>query len=201
MRVWDNHPGYLNDQSLLGEHREIHAIYTVLSQGKKGYSRHPETLRWQNRLAALAMRHRMVVAEMLLRGFNHHSPMPGTGDADWPAYYIDEPAAQFAILRSKYQEKKKGRIPLPASFAEQLVQHRLSLLLREAGTAADEAELIAIMRRSPSQKGMRQITRTLALSVQPDSVILRRRVQELRQDEAFSQTTILSDILVWLLPE
>jgi hypothetical protein len=45
MRVWDIHPGFLNRQSLLGEHREIHAIHTIVSRQKKGYSRHPETLR------------------------------------------------------------------------------------------------------------------------------------------------------------
>lgn len=44
MRVWDIDPGYLNDKSLLGEHREIHAVHVILTQGKKGYARHPETL-------------------------------------------------------------------------------------------------------------------------------------------------------------
>jgi len=27
MRIWDIDPGFLNAQSLLGEHRELHGIY------------------------------------------------------------------------------------------------------------------------------------------------------------------------------
>jgi hypothetical protein len=46
MRVWDVAAGYLNRGSLLGEHREIHGIAAILSHGMRGYSRHPETLRW-----------------------------------------------------------------------------------------------------------------------------------------------------------
>ena len=30
MRIWDVNPGYLNRQSLLGEHRELHGIYIIL---------------------------------------------------------------------------------------------------------------------------------------------------------------------------
>lgn len=41
MRVWDVNPGYLNRQSLLGEHREIHGVFVVITAGKKGYARHP----------------------------------------------------------------------------------------------------------------------------------------------------------------
>ncbi len=61
MRVWDVNPGYLNRQSLLAEHREIHAVFVVITAGKKGYSRHPETLRWYDKLAALKQRHDLLV--------------------------------------------------------------------------------------------------------------------------------------------
>jgi len=30
MRLWDINPGYLNRQSLLGEHRELHGIVSIL---------------------------------------------------------------------------------------------------------------------------------------------------------------------------
>jgi len=46
MRVWDLPAGYLNRQSLLGEHRELHGIHTILTQNKTGCASHPETLRW-----------------------------------------------------------------------------------------------------------------------------------------------------------
>jgi hypothetical protein len=34
MRVWDADPGYLNRQSLLGEHREIHAILSIVTKDR-----------------------------------------------------------------------------------------------------------------------------------------------------------------------
>ena len=75
MRVWDVPPAELCDRHLLGEHRELHAIWSVLTTGKSGYARHPETLRWNGRLAALYARHEQEVAEMSARGFRHQSPL------------------------------------------------------------------------------------------------------------------------------
>jgi hypothetical protein len=133
MRVWDIHPGFLNRQSLLGEHREIHAIHTVLSQRKKGYSRHPETLRWQDHLGALWLRHEQVVTEMRLRGFNHFSPLPAPGtEIVWPSVFIDAPERQFGLLAEKYTKKEQGRIPLPANAEELLRAQTLFLASREA---------------------------------------------------------------------
>lgn len=132
MRVWDIHPGFLNRQSLLGEHREIHAIHTVLSQHKKGYSRHPETLRWRDHLAALWLRHEQVVAEMRLRGFNHFSPLPAPRtEIIWPNTFIDAPGRQFTLLAEKYTDKEQGRFPLPASVGELLASQALSLTNRK----------------------------------------------------------------------
>lgn len=45
MRIWDISPGKLCKNHLLGEHRELHAIWTVITENKKGYSKHPETIR------------------------------------------------------------------------------------------------------------------------------------------------------------
>ena len=75
MRIWDLDPGALCDRHLLGEHRELHAIWSILTTGKRGYARHPETLRWRGRLAALYARHEAEVAEMARRGFRHASPL------------------------------------------------------------------------------------------------------------------------------
>ena len=60
MRIWDLHPGYLNRQSLLGEHRELHGMVSIIVNGKKGYSRHPETLRWADFGWALYKRHQLL---------------------------------------------------------------------------------------------------------------------------------------------
>ena len=75
MRIWDVEVRLLCDRHLLGEHRELHAIWTVQTEGKRGYARHPETLRWRGRLAALYARHEAQVAEMARRGFRHASPL------------------------------------------------------------------------------------------------------------------------------
>jgi Pyrimidine dimer DNA glycosylase len=84
VRIWDVDVRWLCDRHLLGEHRELHAIWTVHTEGKRGYARHPETLRWRGRLAALHARHKAQVAEMARRGFRHASPLDrvhATGEA------------------------------------------------------------------------------------------------------------------------
>ncbi len=132
MRVWDIDPGFLNDKSLLGEHREIHGIHTILTQGEKGYSHHPETLRWQDHLAALCRRHDMLVQEMDLRGFKHKSPLPpNTGPATPPHTLIDSPAGQFDILFKKYADKPEGRIPLPRHCQTLWADHKYSMMARD----------------------------------------------------------------------
>lgn len=75
MRVWDVSPSRLCRQHLLGEHREIHAVWNVITLGREGYSRHPETIRWRGRLRALYERHEAVVREMCRRGYAHRSPL------------------------------------------------------------------------------------------------------------------------------
>ena len=131
MRIWDIDPGFLNDMSLLGEHRELHGVYTIITQGKKGYSRHPETLRWVDHLPALALRHRLLVSEMDLRGFRHNSPLP---DPDphpaWPLF-LEEPDRQFALLGRKYRNKKPGRIALPGNCISLWAAHKYSVMARD----------------------------------------------------------------------
>ncbi len=75
MRIWDLSPRILCRQHLLGEHRELHALWVVLSEGRKGYSLHPETLRWVGKLGALFARHERLVREMERRGYQHLSPL------------------------------------------------------------------------------------------------------------------------------
>lgn len=75
MRVWDVDVRELCDRHLLGEHRELHAIWSILTNDRTGYANHPETVRWRGRLAALHARHAEEVAEMGRRGFRHASPL------------------------------------------------------------------------------------------------------------------------------
>ncbi|HVL88064.1 MAG TPA: pyrimidine dimer DNA glycosylase/endonuclease V [Candidatus Thermoplasmatota archaeon] len=75
MRVWDLPPAELCDRHLLGEHREVHALWTILAEGRRGYARHPETARWRGSLAALRLRHDRLASEMETRGFRHATPL------------------------------------------------------------------------------------------------------------------------------
>jgi hypothetical protein len=103
MRIWDVPPRVLCRQHLLGEHRELHAIWAVITEDRKGYSRHPETLRWRGKLKALWARHEALVEEMSRRGYNHRSPLDrrkATGSAK-QRFYVDRPSEQFRLLKSK----------------------------------------------------------------------------------------------------
>ncbi|MDP8212768.1 MAG: pyrimidine dimer DNA glycosylase/endonuclease V [Candidatus Zapsychrus exili] len=75
MRIWDITPQKLCRSHLLGEHRELHAIWSILTNNKKGYSKHPETLRWGGKLNALFLRHEDLVKEIERRGYNYRSPL------------------------------------------------------------------------------------------------------------------------------
>lgn len=103
MRIWDVDPACLCREHLLGEHRELHGLWNILTQGKAGYSRHPETLRWVGKLAALYDRHERLVAEMLVRGYRHDSPLDprlATGARIQDAF-VDPPEVQLRILAAK----------------------------------------------------------------------------------------------------
>ena len=74
-----------------------------LTQGKRGYALHPETLRWQGRLRALYGRHHALVREMGARGYNHGTPLDeslATG-LEVQDRYVDLPDVQIELLRAK----------------------------------------------------------------------------------------------------
>jgi hypothetical protein len=103
MRIWDLEPERLCGRHLLGEHRELHAIWSVRTTDKAGYRNHPETRRWEGRLAALYARHAALVEELGARGYRHSSPLDprlATGSAIQD-HFVDHPDAQITILRSK----------------------------------------------------------------------------------------------------
>lgn len=103
MRIWDIQPGKLCHNHLLAEHRELHAIWSIITQNKKGYSNHPETNRWRGKLRALYIRHDELVEEMKKRGYNHYSHLEvkfaiGKEIQD---KYIDSVKNQKMILNKK----------------------------------------------------------------------------------------------------
>ena len=108
MRIWDIPTKKLCRQHLLGEHRELHAIWSIILKNKKGYSRHPETMRWKGKLKLLYQRHQEEVKEMIKRGYQHLSPLDkkfarGKNKQDIFIYNIKK---QKKILKSKKCECK-----------------------------------------------------------------------------------------------
>jgi hypothetical protein len=58
MRLWDCDPRHLSNRHLLGEHRELHSLYSG------GWEHHPEYVRFQERRGLLALRHACQVQAM-----------------------------------------------------------------------------------------------------------------------------------------
>ncbi len=103
MRIWDLEPEKLCRQHLLGEHRELHAIWCIITEDKKGYRNHPEVKRWEEKLCALYHRHEQLMDEMLKRRYRHNSPLDvelavGKKVQD---EYVDAISEQLEILKEK----------------------------------------------------------------------------------------------------
>ena len=115
MRIWDVPVTDLCRQHLLGEHRELHGLWNILTLGKTGYSRHPETLRWDGKLSALRHRHGAQVYEMERRGYQHrsHLPPPPIGHSALQLQLINTLDEQRLLLARKncgcYAPAPRGR--------------------------------------------------------------------------------------------
>lgn len=103
MRIWDIPVRKLCRNHLLGEHRELHAIWSVLTRKKKGYSRHPETLRWKGGLKALYSRHNKLIVEFKRRGYRHISPLDSrlAAGKGRQTRFVDPVSEQVEILKRK----------------------------------------------------------------------------------------------------
>lgn len=103
MRVWDIPVEKLCNKHLIAQHAEIHAIYNIVIQNKKGYAYHPEVKRWRGHLTALQLKHIRTSIEMLKRGMCENTPLLH--------YYINETSTdpkswqsiekQIELLRAK----------------------------------------------------------------------------------------------------
>jgi hypothetical protein len=108
MRIWDLPQEKLCKKHLLGEHSELHAIWSIITKGKKGYSFHPEVIRWKGKLKALYLKHEEIVHEMKKRGYKHNSPLNIVFAAgkDKQDRLIDSVDKQKIILKNKNCECK-----------------------------------------------------------------------------------------------
>jgi len=129
MRIWDVNPGYLSRASLLGEHRELHGLLSIIDNNKQGYRKHPESLRWLDNRPALAFRHDLIVAEFNIRGYKDNTPVNiDFENLIYPKSFIDLPHIQLDILRNKYLNKNEGRMPFPKNTQELWAQHKYSIM-------------------------------------------------------------------------
>ena len=183
MRVWDVHPGYLSRKRLLGQHAEIHGVWSVLTKAHQGYSHHPETKRWRDQLPWLAQVHNLTAAEMQLRGFNHHSPVGPGGEPLDGLKYVDSPFRQFVLLRDKQSNDAGARIPLPRDFQEFWRFHEYAVMaqgeeqyksisakIKNAGPALGDSEddiqiVLKVLRLRPQPGIMRTVLQGLAESI------------------------------------
>jgi len=220
VRIWDLSAGYLNRGSLLGEHRELHGLLAIIEQGKRGYARHPETMRWRGHLAALRRRHDLLVAEMTLRGYCDRSPVRRGRRGTWPRVYIDSPGDQIAILRRKYAGGRDGgRIRLPRSNQELWAAHKYSVLARDqaayraigrrvsglrrgADLGALALDLVELLRLPPTAGDLDNAILHMWGHVRdpaaaPSFALLQRRAVE-RAESYLIGSTALSELAVWL---
>jgi hypothetical protein len=103
VRIWDLPPAMLCRAHLLGEHRELHATWSILTQDKRGYANHPEVRRWRGKLRALFLRHEALVQEMTWRNYKHATPLDAslaTGSEVQDAF-VDSLERQIELLRLK----------------------------------------------------------------------------------------------------
>jgi len=113
MRIWDVPPRELCREHLLGEHRELHSLWSILTKNLKGFAHHPETMRWRGKLKALYHRHEQLVKEMKRRGYEHHTPLDvtqATGSAR-QTVLLQSLAEQKRILWKKHGCEKVGEGP------------------------------------------------------------------------------------------
>lgn len=199
MRVWDIHPGYLNRQSLLGEHRELHGIVSILVNNKKGYANHPETIRWVGFGWALKKRHQLIAAEMLLRGYQDKTPVLMRANKDaWPGIYIDEPGTQFKILKEKYQNKTPGRIPLPENAQQLWSQHKYSIMARDVNLYKQLGKDVATMKPKEDFSNLANIL-IAQLRIQPSKGGLRNALQHMWGYVSHQQSEQKNEVEAWSL--
>ncbi|MDF0644705.1 MAG: pyrimidine dimer DNA glycosylase/endonuclease V [Nitrospira sp.] len=104
MHIWVISPKKLCRNQLLGEHQELHAIWSVLLQRKKGNAHHPETLRWKGKLKALDGRHEALINEMAVSGLSA-SESVGKEGSDRQSHaqgVVDPPRQQVSMVKNKH---------------------------------------------------------------------------------------------------
>jgi hypothetical protein len=163
MRIWDINPGYLNTDLLLSEHRILHETVSILTARKPGTINSQETSRWFGFGWALRQRHKLLVAEMNLRGYADITPvLTRSGRESWPDLERDEPIAQLQMLADLYLDQESGRIELPVTAHQLWAQHSYSVMARNQALYRRIEKRVAGYRRNDDFADLAlQLTRTI----------------------------------------
>lgn len=221
MRVWDVHPGYLDRKRLLGQHVEIHGLWTVLTGNRQGYSHHPETKRWRGQLPWLAQVHNLTVAEMTLRGYKHQSPLDMPGGVPAELDYVDSPLRQFMLLREKQQGDLGPRLVIPKTLGEFWASHRYSVMARGRDLYNSKAaqaqqvtsfsmgedvefieEVLTVLRQPPDYSALFKVLKSLAQTAGIDGegtkgLALALYRKALEEDSQLRGHTVYTDALAY----
>jgi hypothetical protein len=213
---------------LLSEHRILHDTVAILTARKPGMINSQETSRWFGFGWALRQRHKLLVAEMNLRGYADITPvLTRSGRESWPDLERDEPIAQLQMLDDLYLEQEPGRIPLPDSAHQLWAQHKYSVLARNpalyrridkrvAGYRRNDdfadlaLQLTRTIRKPPTEKGIRNALQQMWSHVSGDAgqeILVQKPVRLLReiQHRAIEQrepfliaSTALGELQAWM---
>lgn len=78
VRIWNIPPALYNifdTPRLNGYHNESGIAFNVLTKGLRGYSKHPQVLRFKGQEGELVTIHNALAQEMLHRRWHHNSPL------------------------------------------------------------------------------------------------------------------------------
>ena len=100
VRIWCLPVSFLDRQRLLGEHGELHVIWSVLLKKRRGikagFQNHPQTLRFDGEIMGMLIdRYEQQRDEFIKRVYNHGSPLESRVDLHGyikriPYIYSDE---------------------------------------------------------------------------------------------------------------
>ncbi len=107
VRIWNLPIELLDRQHLLGEHVELHITYNAILRNGGAWFNHPQVKRFHNHLGQLVDRHNQQVAEFLIRGYKHNSPLPEGCESE---PYVVELGSESYNEDFKILEEREGLI-------------------------------------------------------------------------------------------
>jgi hypothetical protein len=127
MRVWTVPFGELDNQRVLGQHVEIHMLWSLITKHHRKFMGWEDPkYRWY-----LWQVHRRIVEEMVIRGIAHHSPIDlSIEELRWWPFQIDALPTLESLAKDRqdlvdrWGGNYQGRIPMPSAYQPVLDAYR-----------------------------------------------------------------------------